>query len=370
MAARQPRSPRDHTGRKQDQLNAEQQAEQERRASEIAMVSAAQAQSRNDDVIDLVGDGGPVVLNPAEAASASAMRAEHGRTLPLGATKQPGMPGVSVNVAGTMTDSAQPGWSKKTNDTGGSALAAPTIGAVTTSTTGGSIGAGVATSYKVTAFHANGETLPSSAAGVTTGAGTTNSTVVNWSKVVGATGYRIYGRTSGSWGLLAEVGDVNAYTDPGTPAPGAAPPGANTTGSLTTGTETPFPVVGGTIADQKVRPTVDVMNASRVGLAGGGPDPEAPRVWLLGDPQRPLNPGGVVEVPGQPVHRQMPEGVQRTVGDVMTVEQRPVKTIRLNTTLENVTIGVGTDYSFVEGQQYRVPAHVADYLEELGYVWH
>lgn len=45
-----------------------------------------------------------------------------------------------------------------------------------------------------------------------------------------------------------------------------------------TGTETPFAVPGGTIADQRVRGTVDTRNASYIGAAAG-PDPEAPRVW-------------------------------------------------------------------------------------------
>lgn len=49
---------------------------------------------------------------------------------------------------------------------------------------------------------------------------------------------------------------------------------------------------------------------------------------------------------------------------------RPARTIRINSTLESVTIGAGNHYTFNEGEKYTVPAHVADHLEEKGYVWH
>lgn len=56
-------------------------------------------------------------------------------------------------------------------------------------------------------------------------------------------------------------------------------------------------------------------------------------------------------------------------GEVVYVEPM-AKTIRVNSTIENMTFGVGNNYNFEEGKQYRVPAAVADHLEELGYVWH
>lgn len=107
-----------------------------------------------------------------------------------------------------------------------------------------------------------------------------------------------------------------------------------------TGTETPSAVPGGTIADQQVRPTVDTRNATNVGAVGGGADVEAPRVWTaVGDVRAREAEGGTVE-------------------------------IRVNTDLEEVTIGAGTNFSFKEGQRYKVPQHVYDHLEEKGYVWH
>lgn len=56
-------------------------------------------------------------------------------------------------------------------------------------------------------------------------------------------------------------------------------------------------------------------------------------------------------------------------GEVVYVEPE-AKTIRVNTKIEHMTFGAGTDYNFEEGQLVRVPAVVADHLEELGYVWH
>lgn len=46
------------------------------------------------------------------------------------------------------------------------------------------------------------------------------------------------------------------------------------------------------------------------------------------------------------------------------------KTIRVNSDIEHMTLGAGTDYNFTVGQKYRVPQHVADHLEEKGLVWH
>lgn len=51
------------------------------------------------------------------------------------------------------------------------------------------------------------------------------------------------------------------------------------------------------------------------------------------------------------------------------VADSPTVVIRVNTTLEQVTIGAGNHYDFEEGKQYRVPRHVAEYLDGMGYVW-
>jgi bisphosphoglycerate-dependent phosphoglycerate mutase len=48
----------------------------------------------------------------------------------------------------------------------------------------------------------------------------------------------------------------------------------------------------------------------------------------------------------------------------------PKKELRVNTLLENVTIGWGTNYTFEPNQKYKVTKDVYDYLDEKGFVWH
>lgn len=43
--------------------------------------------------------------------------------------------------------------------------------------------------------------------------------------------------------------------------------------------------------------------------------------------------------------------------------------VRLAEDLEHVTIGVGKHYSFKAGQKYKVPKHVAQHLQEKGYLY-
>lgn len=57
------------------------------------------------------------------------------------------------------------------------------------------------------------------------------------------------------------------------------------------------------------------------------------------------------------------------VSDAIVVEDDLVN-FRVNTTLEQVTIGAGNHYDFVEGQQYRAPRWVYKHLDEKGVVYH
>lgn len=99
------------------------------------------------------------------------------------------------------------------------------------------------------------------------------------------------------------------------------------------GTETPFEVPGGTGDDgEVVRRVVDTRNAQRANVS------------LLGDAEP------------QPIR------VQGSLDDPVT--------IRVNTALEQVTIGAGNTFDFMEGRRYRVPRWVAAHLEEKGYVYH
>jgi hypothetical protein len=61
------------------------------------------------------------------------------------------------------------------------------------------------------------------------------------------------------------------------------------------------------------------------------------------------------------------------VGDVeispITVED-DIVSFRVNTTMEQVTIGAGNHYDFVEGQQYKAPRWIYKHLDEKGVVYH
>jgi hypothetical protein len=43
--------------------------------------------------------------------------------------------------------------------------------------------------------------------------------------------------------------------------------------------------------------------------------------------------------------------------------------IRTITDIDEMTYGVGNHYTFKAGVKYRVPANLANYLEQLGYIW-
>jgi len=70
---------------------------------------------------------------------------------------------------------------------------------------------------------------------------------------------------------------------------------------------------------------------------------------------------------------QKPAPEVESVGDVevsaVTVEDDLVN-FRVNTTMEQVTIGAGNHFDFVEGQQYRAPRWIYKHLDEKGVVFH
>lgn len=82
--------------------------------------------------------------------------------------------------------------------------------------------------YRVSAINANGETLASAETSLAiTGPAGVN---VNWTAVTGATGYRIYGRTTGAEQFIGAVGSsTTTFLDNGSITPSGALPGANTT---------------------------------------------------------------------------------------------------------------------------------------------
>ncbi len=85
--------------------------------------------------------------------------------------------------------------------------------------------------YRVSALNANGETLASAETSLAiTGPAGVN---VNWGAVTGATGYKIYGRTTGAEQFLAQVGAVTTWLDGGSLTPAGALPTNLTAGTRT-----------------------------------------------------------------------------------------------------------------------------------------
>lgn len=113
-----------------------------------------------------------------------------------------------------------------------SQLATPTGLGTSTATIGGVLAAGTY-SYRVAAFNQYGTTVAATAVTrVTTG--TASTVTVSWTATVGADGYRIYGRASGSELLLMTVAAPTlSWTDTGGFTPAGALPGANTSGPFT-----------------------------------------------------------------------------------------------------------------------------------------
>ena len=113
-------------------------------------------------------------------------------------------------------------------------LSAPTVTVTNIGTTG------VTTyGYRVSAINSVGETLASSTVTTTTGNASLTSSNFNrvtWNRVIGATGYKIYGRTSGSELLMATTTTANHFDDTGVITPSGALPSSNTTGYSSTRT--------------------------------------------------------------------------------------------------------------------------------------
>lgn len=92
----------------------------------------------------------------------------------------------------------------------------------------GTLGAGTYY-YRVSATNDIGETLASTETNLTITA--SHGVNVNWGSVTGATGYKVYGRTTGAEQLITSVGVVTTYLDNGSITPSGALPGSNTSGT-------------------------------------------------------------------------------------------------------------------------------------------
>lgn len=128
-------------------------------------------------------------------------------------------------------------WNGGVNAVGGltlSGLSTPVNATFTTTTTGGSLTAGTYY-YRVSAINTIGETLASTETSIVVPGGTSTNVVnVNWTGVVGATGYKVYGRSTGAELLIATVtgGGIATYQDTGAITPAGALPTTNTTGTI------------------------------------------------------------------------------------------------------------------------------------------
>lgn len=141
-------------------------------------------------------------------------------------------------------------------------LSTPTNAAFSTAGTGGSL-VPATYYYRVSALSATGETLASTETSQVVGAGTnTNTVTVNWGAVSNATGYKVYGRTTGAELLIATVGAVTTYIDTGAITPAGALPAANTTGGGS-GTSSDVTVAAGTHVN------VGIFTGDAAGIPGG-----------------------------------------------------------------------------------------------------
>ena len=110
------------------------------------------------------------------------------------------------------------------------AMANPTV-SLTTSGRGGTLEHSKSYCYRVMALNSIGNSLPSSEECINTASAENfNSVTITWNRVIGATQYYIYGRSSGTERLLNGVngGESIQFTDDGSTSPRGAMPTQNT----------------------------------------------------------------------------------------------------------------------------------------------
>ncbi|MGC9239856.1 MAG: hypothetical protein ACP5D5_09355, partial [Acidithiobacillus sp.] len=105
---------------------------------------------------------------------------------------------------------------------------------LSSSTSSGSLASGTY-EYQLVAHDATGYGLPSSSASITTSA--TGEVILTWTNPNNETSMDIYGRVSGSIGLLASGVTGTTWTDTGSATVGAAPPTAATSNAIQTVTQ-------------------------------------------------------------------------------------------------------------------------------------
>ena len=168
-------------------------------------------------------------------------------------------PGNSLNVFG---DTGSNDFIAKGNITS-TAVTTTSNQTFSTATSGGSCTDSTTYYYRVAAMNALGTALASAETSITTGVSGTNinTVTVKWNNVFGATGYKVYGRTTGAEQLIATVtgNSTAAYTDTCTISPSGNLPTSNTTlGGVTAGT---LSTTDGTYGSGEKRATAQCENA-------------------------------------------------------------------------------------------------------------
>lgn len=64
------------------------------------------------------------------------------------------------------------------------------------------------------------------------------------------------------------------------------------------------------------------------------------------------------------------DDVKEAVAQKQVEVKEKTRVIRVNENIEQMTFGRGTSYDFEVGRTYKVPAELADHLEEIGYIYH
>ncbi len=110
-----------------------------------------------------------------------------------------------------------------------SPMNAPTL---SQSGTGGTLGAATY-AYRVSAILPGGESMASIEKTIVVASGTTNKITLTWTAVQGATGYYVYGRTSGATKRLITPGNVLTIDDTGAATPSSIDPRITNTVDVT-----------------------------------------------------------------------------------------------------------------------------------------
>jgi hypothetical protein len=143
----------------------------------------------------------------------------------------------------------------------------PPTFSLATATTGGTLAAGTY-AYRVSATtYGNLETTAATEQTIVT-TGTTSTVTISWTAVLGATGYKVYGRSSGGELLITTISNptTTSYVDTGSVTPSGALPASNNTGSIV------FTNGGGRVLDSNGTTRLNLTASAQTGIRGATPN--------------------------------------------------------------------------------------------------